>query len=309
MNFLSPVFNYIAIISIFCFVIINSKVFPYSSLYIFLLALLIIFLHGINYIPHALVFSISLFFLYRSNYSISIINFFFVIIFLILFIFLNTNKSSDNIISSILSILFLLEYLHKKSVSKIHIFSVILIYFLTGNRSSLFLLICFFNNKFLFYCCLTSIPLFFFYSNYIFNSVTFIYDTFFTRYYTDGSVMHDTRINYAIEFFSNFNSILFGNYNGQTIPQTDNGTFNAHNSFLNIILRDKIIGLFKVMTWFSCIFVVPFNLFLGVTLRACFDSFLLGGFLELIVMSFIISTWLPKLRNISLLNKKIYTEA
>ena len=193
--------------------------------------------------------------------------------------------ASYNVVSASLSVFFILEFLYKGRISKIHILSIILIFLLLGNRSSIFLLICYINHPLLYIIPLfLFIPFFFFYDQLIFLT-NLIFLTFFQRVYEDGNAMPEMRNIYIYEFFQNFSHILAGKFQSVYIPYTSDGlTYDAHNSFLSNILRDQYIGLFKTLCWFFCIFCMPVGLFFGITIRACFDSYLIGGVFELIMM-------------------------
>jgi len=68
------------------------------------------------------------------------------------------------------------------------------------------------------------------------------------------------------------------------VPQTESGFYDLHNSYLTIIVRDSYLGLFKIFMWISQILILPFGAFIGISLRASHDTFLLGGVNDLLVL-------------------------
>ena len=149
-----------------------------------------------------------------------------------------------------------LSFYIKVVFQKIHILSIILIFLLLGNRSSIF-----FTNMLhkssitLHYSSFPLYTIFLFYDQLIFLT-NLIFLTFFQRVYEDGNAMPEMRNIYIYEFFRIFSHILAGKFQSVYIPYTSDGlTYDAHNFFLSNILRDQYIGLFKTLCWFFASFV------------------------------------------------------
>lgn len=283
----TPIFNYLSIFLIIIFFTSTSAIFVPGFFILFVILFLTFIGSDYDFLFHSIIFSLGVIFIVKKNLDLKYINFSIVVLMIYYFKFYDTSDliASYNVVSATLSVFFILEFLFRGRISRIHIASILLIFLLLGNRSSIFLLICYINHP-LFYILssLLIIPIFFFYEQVIFLT-NFIFLTFFQRVYDDGNAMPEMRSLYIYEFFQNFSHILAGKFQSFYIPYTSDGsTHDAHNSFLTNILRDQHIGLFKSLCWFVCLFCMPVGLFFGITIRACFDSYLIGGVFELIMM-------------------------
>jgi hypothetical protein len=111
----------------------------------------------------------------------------------------------------------------------------------------------------------------------------------------------ETRGSYIDEFLSKFNffRLSYSNWKFSQVPETSNGFYDLHNSFLTLIVRDSYLGLFKLFLWILQLIFLPFGLFTGITLRANYDTFLLGGVNDILVYSLIgqnIRNFIPQLK-------------
>jgi hypothetical protein len=94
---------------------------------------------------------------------------------------------------------------------------------------------------------------------------------------------------YIDEFTSKFNilNLSYSNWKFSDVPQTSNGFYDLHNSFFTLIVRDSYLGLFKLLLWSLQIFFLPLGIFAGISSRAYYDTFLLGGVNDLLIYALI----------------------
>lgn len=198
------------------------------------------------------------------------------------------SNASHNYLSVILVYILIVEFLIYESVSKWYIPLILFSFFIIGNRSSIFLLMLFFRSK-LFVASFLSIALFFVLMTVgeieIFGKFQLLFD--------EGGVLNrsygETRGGYIDEFFSKFyfSNLSYKKWNFSDVPQTLEGFYDLHNSFLTIIVRDSYLGLFKVLLWALQIVFIPFGMFTGISMRAYYDTFLLGGVNDILVYTLI----------------------
>jgi hypothetical protein len=115
----------------------------------------------------------------------------------------------------------------------------------------------------------------------------------FQLLFNEGGILNrsygETRGSYIDEFFSKFDffNLSYKNWNFSDVPETLDGFYDLHNSFFTIIVRDSYLGLFKILLWVSQILFMPFGMFTGISMRAYYDTFLLGGVNDILVYSLI----------------------
>ncbi len=194
--------------------------------------------------------------------------------------------ASHNQLSQIVAIAIIAELLYFSGPSKLYIPLLFISFFIFGNRSALFLLAVYFKSK--------VVLLSFILIGVFFVSVTNEYvrrPDFLDFLFQEGGLLYrsfkETRGDYVYEFISEFNLINLGydHWNFYNVPQTGDGFYDLHNSFLTIIVRDSYFGLFKVFLWMLQIFFIPLGLFVGVSLRAFHDTFLLGGVNDILIFA------------------------
>jgi hypothetical protein len=121
--------------------------------------------------------------------------------------------------------------------------------------------------------------------------------------FQEGGILNrsykETRGDYLEEFLLGFDffNLSYENWNFASIPETSNGFYDLHNSFLTVIVRDSYLGLFKVLLWVSQIFFLPIGFFIGITSRAYYDTFLLGGVNDILLYSLIGSSYSRLFKN------------
>ena len=132
-------------------------------------------------------------------------------------------------------------------------------------------------------------------------AITFIWMTLgkieifsqFQVLFQEGGVLNrsyrETRGDYIEEFLKNFNFITlsYNNWKFNYVPQTANGFYDLHNSFLTIIVRDSYLGIFKIILWLLQIFFLPIGFFTGISMRAYYDTFLLGSVNDILVYALV----------------------
>jgi hypothetical protein len=212
--------------------------------------------------------------------------YFFIILYLI-FVSENSN-ASHNYLSILILYGIIAEYLLFETCSKFYIPLIIFCFLIIGNRSSIFLLMIFMRSKF---------TLLIFFS----IAISFIAMTIgkieifknFQILFEEGGLLNrsygETRGDYIDEFSSKFNflNLSYNNWNFKYVPQTSNGFYDLHNSFLTIIVRDSYLGLFKIFLWTLQIFFLPIGFFTGISMRSYYDTFLLGGVNDILLYALI----------------------
>ncbi len=221
--------------------------------------------------------------------------------FVLFYLFVGEDSSaSHNYLSVIIVYAAIAEYLLFKSISKSYIPLILFCFFIIGNRSSIFLLILFFRSRFFIVAFLALAFLF------ILMTIGEI-EIFkiFQVLFNEGGILNrsyvETRGSYIDEFLSKFNffRLSYSNWKFSQVPETSNGFYDLHNSFLTLIVRDSYLGLFKLFLWILQLIFLPFGLFTGITLRANYDTFLLGGVNDILVYSLIgqnIRNFIPQLK-------------
>jgi hypothetical protein len=224
--------------------------------------------------------------------------------FVIFYLFVpDDSNASHNYLSVILVYILIVEFLIYRSISKWYIPLILFSFFIIGNRSSIFLLMLFFRSKI-------------FVTSFLFMGLFFILMTLgeieifgnFQLFFDEGGILNrsygETRGSYIEEFLSKFNffDLSYRKWNFFEVPQTLEGFYDLHNSFLTLIVRDSYLGLFKIILWVSQILFIPFGMFTGISMRAYYDTFLLGGVNDILVYSLIgqnIRTYLQKFKLIN----------
>jgi hypothetical protein len=112
--------------------------------------------------------------------------------------------------------------------------------------------------------------------------------------FTKETLFNDVRGTYILHFLEEFEFKIFISHDNayllQTFPQLPvggSGYINPHNSFIQLILRDKLLGILSTFIWFSCLPAMPARIWIAITGRACFDSFFVGGPLDILLFYFI----------------------
>ncbi|MBI2274133.1 MAG: hypothetical protein HYU70_10085 [Bacteroidetes bacterium] len=211
--------------------------------------------------------------------------FFFILYFLIPD---NIGVASRNYLSIIILYAMLCEYLLFKKIVVAYIPLILVCFFLVGNRSSIFLLAAFLRSK-LALGVFIGVAIFFIGmtlgSIEVSKGIQFFFD--------EGGVLNrsygETRGDYIDEFIRDFDffRLSYANWNFSNIPQTSAGFYDLHNSFLTLIVRDSYLGLFKVFLWAIQILFLPLGLFISVSSRAYYDTFLLGGVNDILTYALI----------------------
>jgi len=172
----------------------------------------------------------------------------------------------------------------RKKISFAYLIPILICLLGIGNRSSIFLLLVYFDRviKNTFAILLVSLlgifALIKFHS--LINQLGSM-GLYYERSYDE------TRPEYIRVFFNYFPQILFQKTLNIDIPQTVSGAYDFHNSFLTILWRDKISGLIKMFLWFITLRWNTFFIYLGVSLRACCDTFFLGNIFDIITFFYV----------------------
>jgi hypothetical protein len=194
--------------------------------------------------------------------------------------------ASHNQLSEIVAMAIIAELLYFSGPSKLYIPLIFISFFLFGNRSAFFLLATYIKSK--------AVLLSFVIIAVFFVSITNGYiepPDFLDFLYQDGGLLFrsfkESRGDYVDEFMTEFNlfDLRYDHWNFSNVPQTTSGFYDLHNSFLTIIVRDSYLGLFKVILWSLQIFFIPLGLFIGVSLRAAHDTFLLGSVNDIVIFA------------------------
>lgn len=165
---------------------------------------------------------------------------------------------------------------------------IIYCFFILGNRSSIFLLAVFLRSKIALVGFATIAALFI--------GMTLGDIEIFKGaqiFFAEGGILNrsygETRGDYIDEFIKKFNfaALAYDNWKFSTVPQTQGGFYDLHNSFLTLVVRDSYLGIFKILLWTSQIFFLPVGFFIGVSARAYFDTFLLGGVNDILTYAMI----------------------
>lgn len=197
-------------------------------------------------------------------------------------------NASHNQLSELVVLAIIAELLYFGGPTRLYILLICASFFVFGNRSSIFLMAAFIKNK----VVLTLFLLIAFF----FVAITlalidpppilgFMFD--------DGGLLYrsfnETRGDYLNDFMASFNlqDLRYEKWTFFDVPLTAGGFYDLHNSFLTIIVRDSYLGLLKVFLWAMQIFFIPLGIFLSVTLRASFDTFLLGSVNDVVLYALI----------------------
>lgn len=222
---------------------------------------------------------------YIRNAIVGSVYFFFILYFVIPD---NIGVASRNYLSVIILYAMLCEYLLFKKIIIAYIPLILICFFLVGNRSSIFLLAAFLRSK-LALSVFIGIAIFFIGMTLgnieVSKGIQFFFE--------EGGVLNrsygETRGDYIDEFIRDFDffRLSYANWNFSSIPQTSAGFYDLHNSFLTLIVRDSYLGLFKVALWGVQILFLPLGLFISVSSRAYYDTFLLGGVNDILTYALI----------------------
>jgi hypothetical protein len=209
--------------------------------------------------------------------------------FLLYFSVISENSNaSHNYLSIIILYAIIAEYLIFDSFSMWYLPLILFCFFLIGNRSSIFLLLIFLRSKF---SILIFISIAVFFIGMTIGEIEILSQ--FQILFQDGGILNrsygETRGDYKDEFLLKFNflKLSYSNWNFIYVPQTSNGFYDLHNSYLTLIVRDAYLGIFKLLLWLLQIFFLPMGLFFGTSIRAYYDSFLLGGINDILVYALI----------------------
>lgn len=229
-------------------------------------------------------------FKFKANGSLNLLLRISAYLFFVIFYFFvpEDSSASHNYLSVILVYILITEFFIYRSISKWYIPLILFSFFIIGNRSSIFLLMLFFRNK-LFVISFLSIGIVF-----VLMTIGEI-EVFgnFQLLFEEGGLLNrsygETRGIYIDEFLTKFDffSLSYKKWNFSDVPQTIDGFYDLHNSFLTIIVRDSYLGLFKILLWVLQILFMPFGMFSGISMRAYYDTFLLGGVNDILVYAFL----------------------
>jgi hypothetical protein len=292
-------FPFASYLSGICFIFslyFYKKITPFVFLSIFFLSFLLFAVSSLSYILASLFPLIGFLFSGENKYptKVNIISRYALLItsFLIFMTYYlvrpATGNASDNLLSVMIAYAILAEILYFDKPSYLYVPLILISFFVFGNRSSVFLLAVFIRNKVILLMFLVVSALFVCMTLGLINPpsiLNFLFDK--------GGLLYrsfkEPRFEFIYEFFMRFNflNLLNKKWVFYDVLQTSTGFYNFHNSFLNIIVRDGYGGLLKVFLWFVQIFVLPLSVFIGITLRASFDSFLLGGINDILVYALI----------------------
>ncbi len=200
----------------------------------------------------------------------------------------NSSVASHNQLSALIALAFIIELLYFRNISILYAPLIIYSFIYFGNRSAIFLLAVYIKNK----IALILFIIAGLYLTLIANEFIEV-PGFLEFLFGEGGILFrsfkETRGDYLGEFLSKFN--IFGlKYDGwgfSDIPETKEGIYDLHNSFLTVIVRDSYLGILKVILWSVQFFIVPLGFFVSLTLRAAHDSFLLGGVIDIVVFALI----------------------
>jgi hypothetical protein len=199
-----------------------------------------------------------------------------------------TGNASDNLLSVMIAYAILAEVLYFEKPSYLYVPLILISFLIFKNRSSIFLLAVFIRNRLVLLLFLLAGAFFILmalglinppsFLNFLFDKGKFFYRSF-----------KEPRFEFVYQFITNFKiiSLQSGKWDLYNILQTSSGFYDLHNSFLTIIVRDGYHGLIKVILWALQIFFLPLGLFVGITIRASFDTFLLGGINDILVYALI----------------------
>ncbi|HEY0666726.1 MAG TPA: hypothetical protein VGD22_01035 [Sphingobacteriaceae bacterium] len=200
--------------------------------------------------------------------------------------------ASHNYLSVLIVYAFVAEIIYFGNPTKLYIPLILLSFFFIGNRSSIFLLLPYMKSKLtIILFCVVAV---------LFIAITLgEIDAFGTLkfLFQEGGLLNrsykETRGDYLDEFLRGFDFFNLGydKWSFNSIPETSNGFYDLHNSFLTIIVRDSYLGLFKIALWISQILFLPIGFFMGISFRAYYDTFLLGGVNDILLYSLIGSSY------------------
>ena len=196
----------------------------------------------------------------------------------------SSSVASTNYLSVIITYAILAEILYFSNISKLYIPLIFVSFLFFGNRSAIFLVAAYIKNRAALLSFVLIAALFTSFANGFIKSPEFL-DFLFK----DGGLLYrsyrETRNDYVDEFIIRFNlnELHYDNFDSVYFPLISDGFYDLHNSFLTIIARDYYLGLFKDILWAFQILVIPIGVFVGVSLRAAHDTFLLGGVNDIIL--------------------------
>lgn len=225
--------------------------------------------------------------IYRYSIYFSILVFY-----LLFYVLPESGTASHNYLSILMVYALVAEITFFGKPTRLYIPLILLSFFLLGNRSAIFLLLPFMKSKFsiILFCGVTAIFLAITLGQLdAFGALQFLFQ--------EGGILNrsykETRGDYIEEFLAGFDffNLNYDKWNFASIPETSSGFYDLHNSFLTIIVRDSYLGLFKVFLWISQIFFLPIGFFMGLTFRAYYDTFLLGGVNDILLYSLIGSSY------------------
>jgi hypothetical protein len=199
-----------------------------------------------------------------------------------------TAKASHNWLSVVVVYAIIAETLYFGFPSKYYFPLICISFFVFGNRSSLFLIAAFLKNKKLLLLFIGAGVLFIVLSNRLIIP-PWPLNLLFDR----GGILYrsyvEHRVLFLYEFVQNFDILELDQlkHKAMNVPSSGGDFYNFHNSFLTIIVRDGYLGLGKVAIWCLQIFMIPFGIFTAITFRATYDTFLLGGSLDMLLFALI----------------------
>ena len=303
-----PLASYLAAMSVLVSLYLFKKITPLLFIFVLSVSFLFFLLSPSPYVLASLVPLIGILFSGANKHSVHdrlISRYFFVVTFYCFYLIYYLagftyleGSASHNQLSVLLVYALIAELLYFGTLSRLYIPLIVISFLLFGNRSAVFLLAVFIRSK--------TILLIFLGIGAIF--VLFTYEILsppgeLKRLFEIGGILYrssvDARGDYLDEFVHSFNllDLRYDKWKFFDTPKTVDGAYDLHNSILTIVVRDSYLGLFKVFLWLFQIWFLPLGVFSGITLRAFYDTFLLGGINDILVFALVGRSIKTVLRN------------
>jgi hypothetical protein len=296
--------SYLAGVFLVLSLFLHRHMSPHLGFCVVLLSLLLALLSPSPYMIAAVFPLVGIFFSGRNRYPVEIPSktryalFLCVSIIYALFVVIRSEAAgaSHNQLSVFIAYALIAEVLYFGRPARYYMVLIFISFFLFGNRSSLFLLAAYIRNKFLLMTFVLISILFLSFTSGLLDPPDYLVFLF-----ENGGLFYrsyrETRADYLDEFIQGFNlyNLAYDRWTFSDVPQTASGFYDLHNSFLTVIIRDSYLGILKLLLWAITMFYLSVGVFLAVTLRAFYDTFLLGGVLDVMVYALIgraiISSW------------------
>lgn len=199
-----------------------------------------------------------------------------------------SGNASHNYLTVLIVYAIVAELLYFGKPSYLYIPLLLFSFVVLGNRSSMYLLAVFIKSK--------TVLITFILIGAIFSGI--VYQLIppppgLEVLFNVGGLLYrssqDNRADLIGQFIGNFDisHLAYDNWTFYEIPRTADGFYDLHNSFMTLIVRDSYLGIFKDILWLVQIAFLPLGAFIGITMRAFNDTFLLGGIYDLLVYALI----------------------